>query len=125
MRGVTRESGSGRAGDAVGWTGPPGRGIPGDNAGGDRRAIRRRLASAGRSSRNQVSAQRLLQAQLGSGDHQTAERRLPGDREQRRRRRGPAVLRVPVRQAIRQHLTEHGASAQNDLQIDPLPAARL
>lgn len=122
MRGVTRESGPGRTGDAVGRTGAAGRGVSGNDAGGDRCAIRRCLAPAGRPSRHPIPTERLLQIELRSGDHQTAERRLPGGREQRRRRRGPTVLGVPVRQAGRQHLTEHGASAQNDLQVDPLPA---
>lgn len=123
MRGIAREPGSGRAGDAIGWTGAAGRGVSGNDAGSDRCAIRRCLAPAGCPSRHQVSTERLLQTELRSSDHQTAERRLPGGREQRRRRRGPTVFGVPVRQAGRQHLTEHGASAQNDLQVDPLPAA--
>lgn len=123
VRGVTREPGSGRAGDAVGRSGAAGRGVSGNDAGGDRCAIRRCLAPAGRSPRHPVPIERLLQTEFRSGDHQTAERRLPGGRQQRRRRRGPTVLGVSVRQAGRQYLTEHGASAQNDLQVDPLPAA--
>lgn len=124
VRGVAREPGPGRAGDAVGRTGAPGRGVPGDDAGGDRRTIRRRLASAGHPPRHTIPAQRILQAQLRAGDHQAAERWLPGGSEQRRRHRGPTVLGVPVRTRGRQHLTEYSVSAQSDLQIDPLPAAR-
>jgi hypothetical protein len=93
--------------DALGWPGPPRRGLPRDDPGDPRGPLGRHLAPAGLPPRDPLPPQRLLQTQQRPGDHEAFERGLPFGCEQWRQHRGSAILRVPLRQVAhdQQHLT--------------------
>ena len=102
----------------------PRRGVSGNDAGGDRRPFRGRLAPTGRPPRNQIPVERLLQAQLRAGNHQASERGISRGGEQRGRGGGATILGIPVRSTGRQHLTEHRAPAKDQLEDGALPSMR-
>lgn len=124
VRRPPREPRSRWTGDAVGRPGAPRRGVSGNDAGGDRRPFRGRLASTGRPPRNQIPVERLLQTELRAGNHQASERGISRGGEQRGRGGGATILGIPVRSTGRQHLTEHRAPAKDQLEDGALPSTR-
>lgn len=124
VRRPPREPGSRWTSDALGRSSSPRRGVSGNDAGGDRRPIRGRLAPTGRPPRHQIPLERLLQAQFRAGHHQASERRISRGGEQRRRGGGATILGIPVRSTSRQYLTEHRAPAKDQLEDGALPSTR-
>lgn len=124
VRRPPREPGSRWTSDALGRSGSPRRGVSRNDAGGDRRPIRGRLAPTGRPPRHQIPLERLLQAQFRAGHHQASERRISRGGEQRRRGGGATILGIPVRSTSRQYLTEHRAPAKDQLEDGALSSTR-
>ena len=120
VRRSSRQSRSRWTGYAVRWSSVVGRSVSGNNPSGDWRPIWRCMAPTGHSSRYQIPTERLLQAELRTGDHQASERGIPRGCQQWRRRGRTTVLGVSIRSTGHQYLTEHRSSAEDQLEDDPL-----